>query len=66
MLQMSTSTNDTIYGRLDVQFTYEQAMQQSVAIKGASTTRNSVQQMLKNWRKQGLVTLTEDGKFRKL
>ena len=64
--RMKAGKNDTIYGRLDVQFTYEQAMQQSVAIKGASTTRNSVQQMLKNWRKQGLVTLTEDGKFRKL
>ena len=55
----------SIYERLDVLFTYEQATQQSIAVKGAGVTRNSVQQMLKNWRKQGLIVLTEDGKFRK-
>ena len=58
--------NDSIYERLDVQFTYEQAMQHSVAIKGADVTHNTVRQMLKNWRKQGLVVLTEDGKYRKV
>ena len=58
--------NDTIFQRLDHQFTFEQAMQQSVAIKGADVTINSVQQMLKNWRKQGLIDLTNDGKYRKL
>ena len=57
--------NDTIYGRLDISFTFEQAMQNSVAVKGANVTRNSVQQMLKNWRKQGLVVLGEDGVYRK-
>ena len=57
--------NDTIYERLDPQFTLEQAMQQSVAIKGANVTQNSVRQMLKNWRKQGLVFLTDDGRYRK-
>ena len=58
--------NDTIFQRLDHQFTFEQAMQQSVAIKGADVTNNSVRQMLKNWRKQGLIDLTNDGKYRKL
>ena len=58
--------NDSIFARLDVQFTFEQAMQHSVAIKGAGVTRNSVQQMLKNWNKQGLVVQTDDLKFRKL
>ena len=58
--------NDSIFARLDVQFTFEQAMQHSVAIKGAGVTRNSVQQMLKNWNKQGLVVQTDDMKFRKL
>ena len=58
--------NDTIFQRLDHQFSFEQAMQQSVAIKGADVTNNSVRQMLKNWRKQGLIDLTNDGKYRKL
>ncbi len=57
--------NDTIFERLDVQFTIEQAMQHSVAVKGAGVTRNSVKQMLKNWRKQGLVVQIEAGKYRK-
>ena len=58
--------NDSIYARLDPQFTFEQAMQHSVAVKGAGVTRNSVQQMLKNWSRQGLVVKTEDGRYRKL
>ena len=58
--------NDSIYERLDQQFTFEQAMQQSVAVKGAGVTLNTVQQMLKNWRKQGLVVLLPDGGYRKL
>jgi hypothetical protein len=58
--------NDTIYERLDMQFTLGQAMQHSVAIKGASVTQNTVRQMLKNWRNQGLVEQMEDGSYRKL
>ena len=58
--------NDTIYERLDLQFTIEQAMQHSVALKGANVTANSVQQMLKNWRNQGLIELTEGGRYRKV
>ena len=57
--------NDSIYERLDMQFTFGQAMQHSVAVKGAGVTHNSVRQMLKNWRKQGLVVQTEDGRYRK-
>jgi hypothetical protein len=57
--------NDSIYERLDVQFTFEQAMQHSVAIKGAGVNHNTVRQMLKNWRKQGLVVQTENGRYRK-
>ena len=41
-------------------------MQQSVAVKGAGVTQNTVRQMLKNWRRQGLVVLTEDGNYRKM
>lgn len=58
--------NDSIFERLDYNFTIEQAMQQSIAIKGVRVTKNSVIQMLKNWRNQGLVTYTEDGGLRKL
>ena len=60
------SKNDTIFERLDVQFTFDQAMQFSVAVKGADVTRNSVQQMLKNWRIQGLVVQADDGGYRKV
>ena len=60
------SKNDSIYARLDPQFTEDQAMQHSVAIKGAGVTRNSVQQMLKNWRKQGLIERLENNRYRKL
>jgi hypothetical protein len=58
--------NDSIFERLDSQFTFEQAMQQSVAVKGAGVNQNTVRQMLKNWRKQALVVVDEDGKYRKV
>ena len=58
--------NDSIFERLDPQFTFEQAMQHSVAVKGAGVTNNTIHQMLKNWRKQGLVVKAEDGKYRKV
>ena len=58
--------NDSIFERLDIQFTFEQAMQHSVAVKGANVNHNTVRQMLKNWRKQGLVVLEENGNYRKL
>jgi hypothetical protein len=64
--RLKRGKNDTIYERLDMQFTYEQAMQHSVAVKGAGVTHNTVRQMLKNWRNQGLVVQTEDGRFRKV
>ena len=58
--------NDSIFERLDPQFTEDQAMQHSVAVKGAGVTRNSVTQMLKNWRKQGLIERIENNRYRKL
>ena len=63
--RLKRGKNDSIYERLDVQFTFEQAMQHSVAVKGAGVNHNTVRQMLKNWRKQGLVFLTDDGRYRK-
>ena len=58
--------NDSIFERLDVEFCFEQAMQHSIAIKGAGVTRNTVQQMLKNWKRQGLVSQTEANRYRKM
>jgi len=58
--------NDSIFERLDPLFTFEQAMQQSVAVKGAGVNQNTVRQMLKNWRKQALVVVDEDGQYRKV
>ena len=53
------SKNDSIFERLGVTFSFEQALQNSIAVKGANTSRNSVHQMLKNWRNQGLIVDTE-------
>ena len=57
--------NDSIFERLDPSFSFEQALQQSVAVKGPNTSRNAVQQMLKNWRKQGLVVKVQGERFLK-
>ena len=64
--RLKRGKNDSIYERLDVQFTFEQAMQHSVAVKGAGVTRNQIHQMLKNWKNQRLIVQTEEGKYRKL
>ena len=64
--RVNRGKNDTIFDRLDVQFTFDQAMQFSVAVKGAGVTHNSVRQMLKNWRKQGLVLFMKDGRYSKV
>ena len=58
--------NDSIFERLDFEFTFEQAMQNSVAMKGAGVSRNQVHQMLKNWKKQGLIAQMESGRYRKV
>lgn len=58
--------NDTIFARLDSVFTSEQATQQSIAIKGTNVTKTMVRQMLKNWRKQGLIAQIPDGRFQKI
>ena len=57
--------NDSIFERLAESFSFEQALQQSIAVKGAGISRNAVFQMLKNWRKQGLVT-KQQNKFEKV
>ena len=58
--------NDSIFERLAVTFTFEQAEQQSVAVKGASATHESVKQMLKNWKRQGLISVLPDRHYQKV
>lgn len=58
--------NDTIYESLDVNFTAEQAMQQSIVVKGAGVTNMAVQQMLKNWRRQGLIVPKPNKRYQKI
>ena len=57
--------NDSIYSRLGDTFSFEQARLQASSVKGTGTTYNSVRQMLKNWRNQGLI-IQKDGKYEKL
>lgn len=58
--------NDTIFSRLDNTFSYEQALQHSIAVKGANISRNAVYQMLKNWRRQGLIADVAGKKYQKI
>lgn len=58
--------NDSIFECLDVTFTFEQAQQQSVAIKGANVTHEVVRQMLKNWKRQGLINILPDSRYQKV
>ena len=58
--------NDSIYARLDVEFSFEGALQHSIGVKGSGVTRNQVRQMLKNWKRQGLIVQTEAGRYRKV
>lgn len=58
--------NDSIFERLDVTFTFEQAEQQSVAVKGATSTHETVRQMLKNWKRQGLISILPDKRYQKV
>ena len=58
--------NDSIFECLDVTFTFEQALQQSVAIKGANVTHEAVRQMLKNWKRQGLINILPDSRYQKV
>lgn len=54
--------NDRIYDRLSDSFTFEQAM----GAKGSGCTYNSVRQMLKNWRKQGLIHQVDGSHYVKI
>ncbi len=57
-----TGTNDSVYARLSVQFTVEEARR----AKGDDATDNQAQQMVKNWKKQGLILQIGRGVYKKL
>ncbi len=58
--------NDSIFERLDTTFSFEQAQQQSISVKGASVTNETVRQMLKNWKRQGLIGILPDKRYQKV
>ena len=58
--------NDTIFERLDSTFTEEMAMQQSLVVKGSGVSSMMVKQMLKNWKRQGLVVQQSDLRYTKI
>ena len=64
MVKAADEMTLNLYSR-ESDFTFDQAFQQSVALKGAHVTHNAVQQMLKNWRRQGLI-VKEEKRFRKV
>lgn len=57
--RVKRGNNDRVFDRLSDSFTFEQAM----GAKGDGCTRNSVHQMLKNWKKQGLIIIGSDGRY---
>lgn len=58
--------NDSIYARLTEVFSLDDAYRQSIAVKGNSCSNNAVRQMLKNWKRQGLIVAIKDSQFRKV
>lgn len=64
-LRLHRGKNDTIFECLGSPFTLEQAVQQSIAVKGAGVSKTTVQQMLKNWKRQGLITKMPDMRYQK-
>ena len=54
--------NDNIYNRLPQEFTFQQAMQE----RGGGCTSNTVSQMLKNWKNQGMIVSIGKMHFRKV
>nr|MCR4920323.1 DUF3987 domain-containing protein [Bacteroidaceae bacterium] len=61
-----TGKNDNIYAQLPDVFTFEQAFNIGKNVRGNGYTMNSCQQMIKNWKRQGLIEPIPDNKFRKL
>ena len=59
------SENNSIFDNLPVDFSFEQAMSEAIEVKGINVSNNTIKQMLKNWKKQNLITAIQDQKFKK-
>ena len=57
--------NDSIFARLDTEFSFDEALREAIALKGACSTRESTRQMLKNWVRQELIVTLPDRRYRK-
>lgn len=56
------SSNDSLFGKLALEFSYEDAK----FVKGTNATSNEVKQMIKNWKKSGLIEVIGYCKYRKV
>ena len=63
--QGSGMGNDQQKQRL-IQMNYSCLPNEDGSLKGSNVSRNTVRQMLKNWKKQGLIVQTEAGRYRKM
>ena len=66
VFRFQSGKNDTIYSRLAEKFTFEDANRESVTEKGNGCSRNSVKQMLKNWKRQGLIVCVGKCQYQKV
>lgn len=60
--RVRTGSNDTIFGRLNDEFTFNDAR----IAKGMDCSINSVQMMVKNWKKQGLIICIAKSMYKKI
>lgn len=65
-LRLARGKNDSIYARLPEKFSFEDAYKQACLVKGNNCTRNSIKQMLKNWKRQGLIAIGQDALYQKI
>lgn len=60
--RIQAGRNDSLYNQLSDKFTFNDARR----VKGSGVSDNSVKQMLKNWKKQGLIITIDPGKYKKI
>lgn len=65
IVRFQNGRNDSIYSRLADKFNYDDAYRETFAEKGNNCSKNMVKQMLKNWKKQGLIVAVAKGQYQK-
>ncbi len=58
--------NDNVFDHLPNDFTYQDIHQTTCTCKGEAPTSNALRQMVKNWKKAGLIEKLDNGMFHKL